>query len=102
MTDMLYTSMLERKREMGLNSRQLAEMAGVSLPVVQKLENGQDISLESLRNMCFAMDLVMTTIDRSVIAMKELEENLKRIEMKKMELEALEMERKALEELINK
>lgn len=102
MNDMLYKTILERKSELRLNSRELSEMAGVSMPTIQKLENGDDISLASLRNICFAMDLILTVIDRSEVAKKEREEVLKKIEMKRKELEELEREEKALMELINK
>lgn len=102
MANLLYDSILERKKEKFLSRRDLAELAGVSVVTIQKIERGDDVSLASLRDVCFAMDLIITTVDRSVVAETELKEKEAEISKIKKKLEELECEKEALEKLIKK
>lgn len=101
MANILYDLIIERKNELGVNSAELAQLAGVSEPTIKKLERGEDISLASLRDVCLAMDLVLTVVDRKEVVKKEVAAKDAEIERIKEQLRALEMEREALIELVS-
>ena len=102
MANILYQGIIERKKELGLTNRELADLSGMNVATIQKIERDEDISLASLRDVCFALDLVVTTIDRSEIVMKEIEEKDAEIAKVKKQLDDLESERRALASLIKK
>ncbi len=102
MANILYQGIIERKKELGLTNRELADLSGMNVVTIQKIERDEDISLASLRDVCFALDLVVTTIDRSEIVMKEIEEKDAEIAKVKKQLDDLESERRALASLIKK
>ena len=97
---LIYDVMIERQKEMNIAHRDLAEKAGVSLPTIQKVYRGEDISMANLNAICFALDLIPTAIDRSVIAQQELEAKEAEIDELMDKLEALERERDAIKALI--
>lgn len=101
-TNMLYDQILKRQKELFLNKAELAELSGVSEPTITRIEKGEDVSLASLRDVCLAMDLVLTTIDRSEIVKKEIAEKEAEIEQAKEKLRSLELEKQALVTLMNK
>ncbi len=102
MANILYQGIIERKKELGLTNRELADLSGMNVVTIQKIERDEEISLASLRDVCFALDLVVTTIDRSEIVMKEIEEKDAEIAKVKKQLDDLVSERRALASLIKK
>lgn len=97
---MLYDVIILRQKELNINNRELAEKAGVSLPTIAKIYKGEDISMSNLRDILGALDLILTAIDRSVVAQQELEAKEAEINEMMEKLEALERERDAIKAFI--
>lgn len=97
---MLYDTIIKRQQEMSLSNGELAKRAGVSLPTITKIHKGEDITMANLREICGPLNLILTTVDRSVIAKQEIEVLDAKIYELMEKLDALEKEKDALEAFI--
>ena len=68
------TLISDLRKQKGLTQEKLAELAGLNVRTIQRLESGEDASLETLRSIAVALDVEVIELFESVSSKERMDE----------------------------